>query len=55
MSSVISFANVDTVAALVSDHLGNSKKWSRSLMRMSSRKRPRPKTIEAGGLRELLA
>jgi len=50
----------DTVEALVSDHLGNSEKWSqlelvRSLTRMCSRKRPHDETIESGRLQELLA
>jgi len=37
----------NTVEALVSDHLGNSEKWSRL-------KRPRGKTIYGGGLRMLM-
>ena len=47
---------ITTVEALVSDHLGNSKKCGRnkswSLTRMSSRKQPHGKTIEGGRLRE---
>ena len=38
----------NTVEALVSDHLGNSEKWSQL-------KRPRGKTIEDGRLGKLLA
>ena len=57
-SSYISY--VTTVEALVSDHRGNSEKWSQPELvayctRMGSRKRPRNKTIEGGRLRELLA
>ena len=43
----------NTVEALVSDHVGNSKKWSWSLARMSFRKRPHGKTIEIGRVPEL--
>ena len=38
----------NTIEALVSDHLGNSEKWSEL-------KRPRGKTIEGGRLGKLLA
>ena len=48
-----------TVEALVSDHLGNSEKWSQlelvAYVRMGSRKRPHDETIEleSGRLQEL--
>ena len=48
-----------TVEALVSDHLGNSEKWSQlelvAYENLGSRKRPHDETIESGRLQELLA
>ena len=60
LSSLFFISYVTIVEALVSDHRGNSEKWSQPELvayrtRMGSRKRPRNKTIEGGRLRELLA